>query len=164
MLALLLLKPAMNCPFQDNPSQNNCNTDANLAGNEATRLSTTAGTLMHGVHWLEVWSVTQKCFATVKILLAKLRAARGLLMKQICTETGKQKHTLMFHRDFVANREHKSWELGNADTMRRSGCGYGKPWTSGSRRRHMFQPTHCRHRYEAFDKRHNMETDQPHGE
>ena len=43
---------AMNYPYQDNPSQIDCNTDADCAGNVATRLSTTAGTLMHGAHWL----------------------------------------------------------------------------------------------------------------
>ena len=59
VLALMMLKRVarylvahrevvMNYPYQD------------WAGDVATRLSTTAGTLMHGAHWLEGWSVTQK--------------------------------------------------------------------------------------------------------
>ena len=54
VLALLLLKRvarylvghrevAMDYPHQDNPSQNDCYTDADWAGDVTTRLSTTAG-------------------------------------------------------------------------------------------------------------------------
>ena len=71
VLALLLLirvaryligqrEVVINYPCQDNPSQFDCNTDADWAGDVTTRLSTTAGALMHGVRWLEEWSVTQK--------------------------------------------------------------------------------------------------------
>ena len=71
VLALLLLKRvakylvghrevAISYPYQDNPSQIDCCTDAHWAGHVTTRLLTTAGALMHGAHWLEGWSVTQK--------------------------------------------------------------------------------------------------------
>ena len=66
----------MNYPYQDNPSQIDCHTDTDWAGDVATRLSTTAGTLMHGAHWLEGWSVTQKdpffVIMRDRILLASL--------------------------------------------------------------------------------------------
>ena len=59
VLALLLLKRvarylvghrqvAITHPSQDNPSQIGCYTDADWAGDVTTRLSTTAGALMHG--------------------------------------------------------------------------------------------------------------------
>ena len=71
VLALFLLKRvarylvghrevAINHPYLDNPSQIDCYTEAGWAGDVATRLSTTAGALMHGAHWLKGWSVTQK--------------------------------------------------------------------------------------------------------
>ena len=47
-------------PYQSHPSQIDCYTDADRAGDVTTRLSTTTGALMHGAHWLEGWSVTQK--------------------------------------------------------------------------------------------------------
>ena len=47
-------------PYQGNASQIDCYTDADWAGDVPTRLSTTAGALMHGAHWLEGWSVSQK--------------------------------------------------------------------------------------------------------
>ena len=43
----------ISCPYQKNPSQIDCCTDADWAGDVTTRLSTTAGALMHGAHWLE---------------------------------------------------------------------------------------------------------------
>ena len=63
-LALLLLKRvarylvghdvvAIGYPYQDNPSQIDCYTDADWAGDVTTRLSTTAVALMHEAHWLE---------------------------------------------------------------------------------------------------------------
>ena len=66
VLALLLLKRvarylvghrevAISYPYQDHPSQIDCYTDADWAGDVTTRLSTTAGALMHGAHWLEGW-------------------------------------------------------------------------------------------------------------
>ena len=71
VLALLLLKRvarylvghrevAISYPYQDNPSQIDCCTDAHWAGDVTTGLLTTAGALMHGAPWLEGWSVTQK--------------------------------------------------------------------------------------------------------
>ena len=64
--ALLLLKRvarylvehrevAISYPYQDNPSQIDCYTDADWPGDVTRRLSTTAGALMHGAHWLEGW-------------------------------------------------------------------------------------------------------------
>ena len=47
-------------PYQSNPSQIDCCPDADWASDVETRLSTTAGALMHDAHWLEGWSVTQK--------------------------------------------------------------------------------------------------------
>ena len=68
---------------------------------------------MHGAHWLERWSVTQK----VRVLSpgeAEFSsqgsgAARCLLMKHICHEAGELKKvqlrkTLMLHCDSVAGR------------------------------------------------------------
>ena len=71
VLALLLLKRVarylvgrreitISYPYQSNPSQIDCYTVADWAGDVTTRLSTTAGALMHGARWLEGWSVTQK--------------------------------------------------------------------------------------------------------
>ena len=71
VLALLLLKRVarylvghreitISYPYQSSPSQIDCYADAHWAGDVTTRLSTTAGALMHGAHWLEGWSVTQK--------------------------------------------------------------------------------------------------------
>ena len=64
VLALLLLKRVarylvghrkitISFPYQSNQSQIDCHTDADWAGDVTTRLSTTAGALMHGAHWLE---------------------------------------------------------------------------------------------------------------
>ena len=61
VLALLLLKRVarysvghreitISYPYQSNPSQIKCYTDADWAGDVTTRLSTTAGALMHGAH------------------------------------------------------------------------------------------------------------------
>ena len=119
VLALLLLKRvarylaghrevAINYPSQDNPSQIYCYTDADWAGDVTTRLSTTAGALMHGAHWLEGWSMTQKVRALSsgesEFYAQGSGAARGLLMKHICHEAGEQKNTLVFHCDSVASR------------------------------------------------------------
>ena len=61
----------------------------------APQLSTTAGLLMHGAHWLEGWSATQKVRALSSGELAfysqSFGAARGLLMKHICREPGEPK-------------------------------------------------------------------------
>ena len=75
----------MNYPYQDNPSQINFFTEA-----VATRLSTTAGTLMRGAHWLEGWSLTQKVSALSpgesEFYSQGSGFARGLLMKQLGNE------------------------------------------------------------------------------
>ena len=98
VLELLLLKRearylvghreiVINYPYQDNPSQIDCYTDADWAGDVTTRLSTTAGALMHGDHLLEGWSVTQKVRAlssgVAEFQAQGSGAARGLLMKQL---------------------------------------------------------------------------------
>ena len=126
MLALLLLKRvarylvghrevAIHYPYQDNQSQIDCYTDADWAGDVATRLSTTAGALMHGAHWLEGWSVTQK----VRVLSSGESefyaqgsgAARGLLMKHICHEAGEATKSLL-----RAVAWHHGWVLENVVT------------------------------------------------
>ena len=96
VLALLLLKRVarylvghreitISFPYQSNQSQIDCYTDADWAGDVTTRLSTTAGALMHGAHWLEGWSVTQKVRALSsgesEFCAQGSGAARGLLMK-----------------------------------------------------------------------------------
>ena len=119
VLALLLLKrvarylvghreKTTSCPCQGNPSQIDCCTDADWAGDVTTRLSTTAGALMHGAHWLEGWSVTQKVRALSsgesEFYAQGSGAARGLLMKHICHEAGEPTKTLVIHSDSVASR------------------------------------------------------------
>ena len=95
----------MNYPYQDNPSQTDCYTDADWAGDVTTRLSTTSGALMHGTHRLEGWSVTQKVRASSSSeFYAQGSGARGLLMKHICHEAGEPKKTLMLYCDSVASR------------------------------------------------------------
>ena len=49
----------MKHPYEANPSQIGCYIDTNWAVDVTPRSSTTAGTLMHGAHRLEGWSVTQ---------------------------------------------------------------------------------------------------------
>ena len=99
---------AMNYPYPANPSQIDCYIDADWAGDVATRLSTTAGTLMHGAHCLEGWSVTPKVRALssgVSEFYARgSGAARGLLMKHICHEAEEPTKTLVLHCDSVASR------------------------------------------------------------
>ena len=99
---------AISYPYQDNPSQIDCYTDADWAGDVATRLSTTAAALMHGAHWLEGWSVTQKVRALSsgdsESYAQGSGAARGLLMKHICHEAGEATRTLVLHCDSVASR------------------------------------------------------------
>ena len=46
-------KITISYPNHSNPSQIDCYTDADWAGDVTTRLSTTAGALMYGAHWLE---------------------------------------------------------------------------------------------------------------
>ena len=119
VLALLLLQRVarylaghrvivINCPYQDSPSQINCYTDADWAGDVTTRLSTTAGALMHGDHWLEGWSVTQKVRALPsgesEFYAQESGAVRGLLMKHICHGAGEPTKTLVLHCDPVACR------------------------------------------------------------
>ena len=119
VLALLLLKRVarylvghreitISYPYQSNPSQIDCYTDADRAGDVTTRLSTTTGALMHGAHWLEGWSVTQKVRALSsgesEFYAQGSGAARGLLMKHICHEAGEKKKTLVLHCDSVASR------------------------------------------------------------
>ena len=119
VLALLLLKRvarylvghrevAISYPYQDNPSQIDCHTDADWAGNVTTRLSTTAGALMRGAHWLEGWSVTQKVRALSsgesEFYAQGSGAARGLLMQHICHEAEESTKTLVLHCDSVASR------------------------------------------------------------
>ena len=79
VLALLLLirvarylAGVINYLYQVNPSQIDCYTDAGWAGDVTTRLSTTAGALMHGDQWL---------------IGRRFGAARGLLMKHICQKS-----------------------------------------------------------------------------
>ena len=114
VLALLLLirvarylAGVINFLYQVNPSQIDCYTDAGWAGNVTTRLSTTAGALMHGDHWLERWSVTQKV-----IVGRRFGAARGLLMKHIVKKAGETARTLALRCDWVAC----------------DGCGRDKKW------------------------------------
>ena len=104
VLALLLLvrvarylAGVINYLYQVNPSQTDCYTDAGWAGDVTRRLSTTAGALVHGDHWLERWSVTQKV-----IIGRSFGAARGLLMKHICHKAGETARTLVLHCDWVA--------------------------------------------------------------
>ena len=119
VLALLLLKRvarylvgrrerAISYPYHSHPSQIDCYTDADWAGDVTTRLSTTAGALMHGAHWLEGWSVTQKVRALSsgesELYAQGSGAARGLLMKHICHEAGEATKTLVLHYDSVASR------------------------------------------------------------
>ena len=110
VLALLLLKRVarylvghreitISYPYQSNPLQIDRYTDTDWAGDVTTRLSTTAGALMHGAHWLEGWSVTQKVRALSSRESAFCAqgsgAARGLLMKHICHEAGEPTKTLV---------------------------------------------------------------------
>ena len=116
VLALLLLKRvardlvkvAINYPYPDNPSQIDCYTDADWAGDVTTRLSMTAGALMHGSPWLEGWSVTQKVRALSsgesEFNAPGSGAARGLLMKHVCHEAGETTKTLVLHCDSAASR------------------------------------------------------------
>ena len=119
VLALLLLKRAarylvgrreltISYPYQSNPSQIDCYTDADWAGDVTTRLSMTAGALMHGAHWLEGWSVTRKVRALSsgesEFYAQGSGAARGLLMKHICHEAGEATKKLVLHCDSVASR------------------------------------------------------------
>ena len=119
LLALLLLKRVarymaghrvvvINYPYQDNPSQIDCYTDADWAGDVTTRLSTTAGALMYGDNWLDGWSVTQKVgtlsSGESEFYAQRSGAARGLLMKHICHEAGEPTKTLVLQRDSVASR------------------------------------------------------------
>ena len=112
MLALLLLKRhrevATTYPYQENRSQINCCTDADWAGDVTTRLSTTTGALMHGAHWQERWSATQKVRALSSgesdVYAQGSGAARGLLMKHVCHEAGETTKTLVLHCDSVASR------------------------------------------------------------
>ena len=119
VLALLLLKRVarylvgrreitISYPYQSNPTQIDCYTDADWAGDVTTRLSTTAGALMHGAHWLEGWSETQKVRALSsgesEFYAQGSGAARGLLMKHICHKAGEATKTLVLHCDSVASR------------------------------------------------------------
>ena len=119
VLALLLLKRVArylvghreittSCPYQSNPSQIDCHTDAGWAGDVTTRLSTTAGALMHGAHWLEGWSVTLKVRALSsresEFYAQGSGAARGWLLKDICHEAGEPTKKLVLHCDSVASR------------------------------------------------------------
>ena len=119
VLALLLLKRVakylvgrreitISYPYRSNPSQIDCYTDADWAGDVTARLSTTAGASMHVAHWLEGWSVTQKVRALssgeLEFYAQGSGAARGLLMKHICHEAGEATKTLVFHCDSVASR------------------------------------------------------------
>ena len=58
---------------------------------------------MHGAHWLEGWSVTQKGRALSsgesEFYAQGSGAARGLLIKHICHEAGEATKTLIFHFD-----------------------------------------------------------------
>ena len=130
VLTLLLLKRvarylvghrevAINYPYLDNPSQIDCYTDAGLAADVATRVSTTAGALMHGAHWLEGWSVTQKVrdlsSGESEFHAQGSGAARGLLMNHICHEAGEPTKTLVLHRDSVASHgtaKVGGWDMG----------------------------------------------------
>ena len=63
---------------------------------------------MHGAHWLEGWSVTQKVRALSsresEFYAQGSGAARGLLMKHICHEAGEPTKKLVLHCDSVASR------------------------------------------------------------
>ena len=150
VLALLLLKRVarylvgrreitISYPYQSNPSQIVCYTVADWAGDVTTRLSTTAGALMHGARWLEGWSVTQK----VRALSSRgSGAARGLLMKHICHEAGEATKTLVLHCDSVASRGMaQRLGAGKCRHIEVKCCGYNKPWTRRSWRRNTFRPS-----------------------
>ena len=68
---------------------------------------------MHGAHWLEGWSVTQKVRALssgeLEFYAQGSGAARGLLMKHICHEAGEATKTLVLHCDSVASRGMAQW-------------------------------------------------------
>ena len=110
-------KKTISYPYESNPSQIDCYTDADWAGEVTTRLSTTAGALMHGAHCLEGWFVTQKVrglsSGESEVNGQGSGAARGLLMEHICHEAGEPTKTLVLHCDSLA-----SWLLENVATSK----------------------------------------------
>ena len=91
------LPGVINYLYQVNPSQIVCYTDTVCTGDVTTRLSTTAGPLLHDDHWLGRWLVTQKV-----IIGRRLGVARGPLMKHGCHKAGETARTLVLHCDWVA--------------------------------------------------------------
>ena len=132
---------------QANPSRIDLYADAHWVGDVTTRLSKTAGTLMHGAHWLEGLPVKQNVRALSsgepEFHSQGSGTARGLWMKHTCYEAGEPKKSLMLHCDSVASRgvakKVGSYEM--PDTLKSSGCGHSKPWTRRSQQRSMFQPS-----------------------
>ena len=76
-------------------------------GATTTRLSTIAGALMCGDHWLEEWSVTRKVRALSsgesESHREEPRAVREPLMRYICSKDREQTKTLVDHYDSVAS-------------------------------------------------------------
>ena len=99
-LALLLvirvvgyLAGVINCLHHVILSQIDCYTGAGCAGNVTTRLSTTAGALLHDEHWLERWSVTQKVVIG-RILGAARRSIDETQLSQSCRDCENTSTTL----------------------------------------------------------------------
>ena len=92
--------------YRDNLSQFDCHTDADWAGNVTTRLSTkTAGVLMHGDHLAGGRSLMRKV-RTVSSGESEFHgqgfgAAKGLLMKHMCHETGEPCWKMSSHRSEI---------------------------------------------------------------
>ena len=96
---------------------------------------------MHGAHWLEGWSITQKVRALSsgesEFHAQGSGAPRGLLMKHICHGAGEPTKTLVLHCDSVASR-------GMAQT---AGC-----WKMSSHRSEMALVTTSHGREEVGDE------------
>ena len=108
--------------YRDNPSQFDCHTVADFAGDVTKRLSTTtAGALMHGGHWMEERSVMRK----VRAASSGEAEFRGLgtgevtrqLTKHICREEREradEKKKLVAHFDSMAS--HMEQQLGASES------------------------------------------------
>ena len=162
----------MNYPYQGNPSQIDCHTDTDWAGDVATRLSTTAGTLMHGLIGFEGWSVTQKFHSLSsgesEFYSQGSGAARGLLMKHILSRSlgGEPKKTLMLHCDSVASRgvaqKVGSWEMPpHRGEVVVATAGHGREEASDEACSNRVK--HCGHRYGGVDEQQKKGIAEPDG-
>ena len=111
---------------------------------------------MHGAHWLEGWSVTQKVRALSSSASETYSqgsgAARGLLIKHMCHETGESKNTLMLHCGSVASR-------GMTKRLGSGKCRHIEVEWSWLQQ----AMDEEKYRYERVDERQNMETDERDG-